>query len=332
MITNLTLNLCGLNLKFFVANCKNIDGILSKINIKKITAQNYDFGIILNSSIYHEDLQSIKCPLYSPIEILNYYILEVNYKSNSNELCKNKFKFIFIDLNKIFNTITTYTDFVAWFIDATNNLDDYTNNFIVINEIYEESDYENFDEINYFSQNFLKILFISVSKNTYILTTDNDYFANITVNNNHSYQNSDKLNLILCGNIGDIVKKPKFLDNYDEISDDFIVNETSNFSGFVEIVKNNLTSYFMYKSLNNKEISFNTISSILRIIESSCIGNVINNSLKQSLLAYKIFIEDYDIINIYKSYKPKNNLHKSIMRDRLIDNIVPKINYFLSNR
>lgn len=336
----LTMNITKDSLKFFVLNGKYIsesnNDMMFAINTKRIIADKYDFGIIINSSIYNKYLQNIGCPLYSPTEIFNYYQLIVNHQFTQidGKLFEDRIKFIFVNLETICDR-SNYTDFVSWYLTVIDDIDNYKNVFIVINElnVQDDIDSENMndlDDTDHYVSNFLNLLLATVNKNTYVLSSDSEYFAHVSLYGKISCDES--LNMILCGNIFDNFDCKYFLTNgtsYKFFNGYFVIHRSDNLSGFVGITKDSKNINIDYRYLNMLTVSQIVVHSVIRLLEGYKSSDKKNEVDLYLLRSYHSYIEQNGLILIYKNNLANKNIRSYFLKCKVIDDVMIELTNLL---
>ncbi|AZL89191.1 hypothetical protein QKC54_gp0645 [Megavirus baoshan] len=309
--------------KFFVANCKNRDNIVSKLNFQKISKEKYHFGIILNDTYLNPVFNEINTKLYSPIEIVEYYCLDIITRLSVGKDLYT-YKFIFIDIKKLFNGEFNIEEFCVW---CQKSIDD----SFFLNKIFFVTDinpffYKKINENNKNILKFLKFLEEISHHNCFIISTDNDLYANITI-----YQNSSNLvntKLILAGNISQPNIPPyifKTWSDYNFFDGHYIVRESSKLTGYTELFLSDYKFNLEYKCMNQKELNREIVHYIIRVIDKNI------NLDKQNLINLINYINDNNTIDNYLIDNQDKSIYKNHIRTRLITQIDYRLDLILNN-
>ncbi|AQN68487.1 hypothetical protein [Saudi moumouvirus] len=314
MIRKITQYIYNNQVKFFIANCKQHDNILSEIYLEKISRQKYNFGIILNDPNYKNESSYTK--IYSPTEINDYYCLDVII-TPSSYLIPIIYKFIFIDIKKLYNNDININNFESWLRDTINDTIYLNKIFFVMDinpYIYKKVDTYN-DNINILINIFHELAF----KKCHIITTDNDLFANISVyEKSTSYKN---IKFLLAGKISENKIKPYIFRNktdYNFFDGYYVIDDSLNLPGYVEIILSESNSLLEYIHMDNNEISRETIHFIIELLESS--ENI--EEKRNKLIKLRKFISDNDLIETYKYNFYDKTLYKNHLRFNFLNKIL----------
>ncbi len=309
--------------KFFIANCKNQDDIVSKINLKKISKEKYHFGIILNDTNLNPIFNELNTKLYSPIEIVEYYCLDIITRLSVGKDLYT-YKFIFVDIKKLFSGEFNVQEFCVW---CQKSINDST----VLNKIFFVTDinpffYKKVDENNKNISKFLNFLGEIAHFNCFIISTDNDLYANITI-----YQNSSNLTntkLILAGNISQPNIPPyifKTWSDYNFFDGHYLVRESSKLPGYTELFLSDYKFHLEYKCMNSKQLDREIIHHIIRIID----GNIEHD--KKNLIRLIKYINDNNTIDNYLNDNQDKTMYKNHVRTCLINQIYNQLDFIINN-
>nr|WBF70603.1 hypothetical protein [Megavirus caiporensis] len=307
--------------KFFVANCKNRDDIVSKINFNKISKEKYHFGIILNDTYLNPSFNELNTKLYSPIEIVEYYCLDIITRLTVEKNLYT-YKFIFVDIKKLFSGEFNIQEFCTW---CQKTIDDTTG----LNKIFFVTDINPFfyKKVNENNENiliFLNYLEEISYYNCFIISTDNDLYANITI-----YQDSSNLSnvkLILVGNISQANIPPyifKTWSDYNFFDGHYIVRESSKLSGYTELYLSNYKFNLEYKCMNTKQLNREIVHYIIRIINKNI------DLDKQNMIHLIKYINDNNVIDNYLNDTQDKTMYKNHVRTRLISQIYNQLDLIL---
>ncbi|AGF85143.1 hypothetical protein QJ854_gp639 [Moumouvirus goulette] len=319
MIRKLTQYVYSNQVKFFIANCKQRDNVLSEIYLEKISKQKYNFGIILNDSNYNTIYKSSYTKLYSPIEIVDYYCLDV-IMTPASCLIPTIYKFIFLDIKKLYNNDINFNNFEFWLRDIINDTAYLSKIFFVmdINPYF----YRKVDSHNNNIKMFINLLHELAFKNCHVITTDNDIFANISIyKNTASYKN---IKFLLAGKISENKIKPYIFYNekdYNFFNGYYVIDNSLNISGYVEIILSGSHSLLEYIHMDHKEIAREIIHSIIKLIETS--EN--NEEKRNKLIKYRKYIYENNIIDVYKYNFYDKTLYKNHLRFNFLDKILYEV-------
>ncbi|ANB50769.1 hypothetical protein [Powai lake megavirus] len=307
--------------KFFVANCKNPDDIVSKINFKKISEEKYHFGIILNDTYLNPSFNELNTKLYSPIEIVEYYCLDVITRLTV-EKDLYTYKFIFVDIKKLFSGEFNVQEFCNWCQKTIDNTTGLNKIFFVtdINPFFYKKVNENNKNILFFL-NYLEEI---AHYNCFIISTDNDLYANITI-----YQDSSNLSnikLILAGNVSQPNIAPyifKTWSDYNFFDGHYLVRESSKLPGYTELFLSNYKFNLEYKCMNTKQLNREIVHYIIRIINKNI------DLDKQSIIHFIKYINDNHVIDDYLNNNQDKTMYKNHIRTRFISQIYSQLDLIL---
>lgn len=336
-------------LKIFVANNNNNDEHFM-INMDKIKKEKYHCGIILNqNNTTFEDILSIPC--YYIDYPMDYYTLDIIHSPNNLEYTK-KYRFIFVNIHYLSKGMFSndndinpdsveigilkknipFNDWLVSVLDEGLKMDKL---FIVSNitpfyllKIY---------PYNFYINNFMLTLMKYAHSDITYLSTDNDYYQNITIyDHSSSLKQIININFIMVGSLGEPKKLPiifvrHICDNfYGKIG--YFSNKFSmeKFGGYFEIILNNKTKNLLYKSIVIDALVKYIVQQAIRLIQKNGIKKLSEDEIKL-LELYKSMIETNNYISYYKRITYSKINFINFKRWLFLDKIVPEINKIMED-
>jgi len=274
----------------------------------------------------------------------------LNFTRNTiSQYYQKKMRFIFVDIESLYqgkfdiykndtalSQSTTLQnneqDFDNWLIQSITENIFCENLFIVTNKtpFY----YLSLDPSNKYINRFLNILETHAKSDIIYLSTDNDYFNNIFVYK--TFENSNlvsKINYILVGKLGEIIKRPSIFNkkiNMQFFKRIYFCHCSYDISGYVQIQIHSIGIRIDYRAINSDNIVNDVIHYIIRIIEKTNTHEITNQE-KKILRQYLKFAQENNYFNIYKYSKSNKKYSTNILREKLINSILPKINSIIGD-
>ncbi len=264
-------------LKFCLINHKDPD-FLSSYIMDNIKLNKYHFGIILHSC----QLPNLSMPIYYA-DRTEYYALKIFIQYSI-------YYFIFLDIDKLASGLLKKSDFNIWLRQNMEYSDNYDYLYIISNvtPFY----YLQNDGTNEYIKEFLDILSYNMCPNSYYLSTDNDYYANLTMIHFNDKPRPDyrskyvhTIKYVLAGKMSIEKSKPKiFLSSEDYLCQNYRkkLEKINDKSGYVEFIFRGNIGEISWVSPGKKLMTKLITKQIIKMIEMKneyslkSIGNLIN--------------------------------------------------------
>ena len=341
------------NIKFFVANCKNLDDPVGHASISYLSKKKFSFGIILNGSIDDPLFDGLDTPLYSTVDSADYFHLDVCYRTPESFSVK-KYRFIFVDIEGLYvgdlnmpGSNKNELSFLEWLTKALIEGIFCDGIFVISNKI--PFYYLLHDATNEYINNFLDIIYEYGNGKIYYLSTDNDYFNCLTYYNRQNYNlddvirrseaGADKIFFVLSGKLAMCVNKPIIFEPMDrgKLFDGYYEScKNSTDSGFVEIIlDNNSMVNVNYNFVINDELIKFVVNQMIRLVNDTKL--IISSTKNQSkLLANQKLLKQYyyfakinNFIQSYKALTMRKKMLINIQRMMIVDKLYENVNRIL---
>lgn len=302
-------------LKFCFINHKDPD-FLSTYIMDNIKLKKYHFGIVLHSC----QLPDLSMPIYYT-DRTEYYALKIFLQYSI-------YYFIFLDIDKLASGLLKKSDFNIWLKKNMEYSDNYDYLFIISNvtPFY----YLQNDNTNEHIKDFLDILSHNMCPNSYYLSTDNDYYANLTLvhfndklNLNYRPKYVNTIRYILAGKMSIEKSKPKiFLKPEDDLYQNYRkkLEKINDKSGYVEFIFNGNMGEISWVSPGKKLMTKLITKQIIKMIE-------MKNDYSLNYIGYLInYAKINGYIDINRQVKHKNIKKTDLLRNTLNKNFLQHIN------